>query len=63
MIVNGQKTLLIIVMICFTLYCRGMLNVHASLLPKWRGAAPIIHAVANGDTETGVSIMRIEPFQ
>lgn len=38
-----------------------MLNVHASILPKYRGASPIIHAIRNGDTETGVSIMRIEP--
>lgn len=38
-----------------------MLNVHASLLPKYRGASPIIHAIRNGDAETGVSIMRIEP--
>lgn len=38
-----------------------MLNVHASLLPKWRGAAPIVHAIANGDTKTGVTIMRIKP--
>lgn len=38
-----------------------MLNVHASLLPKYRGASPIIHAIRNGDTETGVSIMKIEP--
>lgn len=43
------------------LSCRGMLNVHASLLPKYRGASPIIHAIRNGDQETGVSIMRIEP--
>ncbi|KAJ8922037.1 hypothetical protein NQ315_008677 [Exocentrus adspersus] len=41
----------------------GMLNVHASLLPRWRGAAPIIYALANGDTETGVTIMRIRPKQ
>nr|CAG4646508.1 EOG090X0BM2 [Macrothrix elegans] len=40
----------------------GMLNVHASLLPRWRGAAPIIHAIMNGDKETGVTIMRIKPF-
>jgi len=40
-----------------------MINVHASLLPKYRGASPIIHAIRNGDTETGVSIMRIEPKQ
>lgn len=37
----------------------GMINVHASLLPKYRGAAPIQRAVLNGDTETGVTIMRI----
>uniref|UniRef100_A0A182T159 Methionyl-tRNA formyltransferase, mitochondrial n=1 Tax=Anopheles maculatus TaxID=74869 RepID=A0A182T159_9DIPT len=42
---------------------RGMLNVHASLLPKLRGAAPIVHAIANGDQRTGVSIMRIKPRQ
>ena len=36
------------------------LNVHASLLPKWRGAAPIERAILNGDKETGVSIMKIE---
>uniref|UniRef100_A0A1Q3F175 Methionyl-tRNA formyltransferase, mitochondrial n=1 Tax=Culex tarsalis TaxID=7177 RepID=A0A1Q3F175_CULTA len=39
----------------------GMLNVHASLLPKLRGAAPIVHAIASGLTETGVTIMRIKP--
>ena len=38
---------------------RGMINVHASLLPKYRGAAPIHRAVINGDRETGVTIMRI----
>lgn len=38
----------------------GMINVHASLLPKLRGAAPVQWAIANGDTETGVSIMRME---
>lgn len=38
-----------------------MLNVHASLLPRWRGAAPIIYAIANGDTRTGVTIMQIRP--
>jgi methionyl-tRNA formyltransferase len=36
---------------------RGCLNVHASLLPRWRGAAPIQAAIAAGDTHTGVSIM------
>ena len=38
----------------------GFINIHASLLPKWRGAAPIQRAIMNGDTKTGVSIMRIE---
>jgi methionyl-tRNA formyltransferase len=33
------------------------LNVHASLLPRWRGAAPIAHAILAGDTETGVTLM------
>lgn len=39
---------------------RGILNVHASLLPRYRGAAPIQWAIANGETETGVSIMQID---
>jgi methionyl-tRNA formyltransferase len=38
---------------------RGMINVHASLLPKYRGAAPIHRAVAAGELETGISIMRV----
>jgi methionyl-tRNA formyltransferase len=38
----------------------GFVNVHASLLPKYRGAAPIQWAILNGDTETGVTIMRID---
>jgi methionyl-tRNA formyltransferase len=37
----------------------GMINVHASLLPKYRGAAPVHRAVMAGDTETGVTIMRL----
>ena len=37
----------------------GMLNVHASLLPRWRGAAPVHRAVLAGDRETGVTIMRV----
>nr|AAK93089.1 LD21457p [Drosophila melanogaster] len=40
-----------------------MINVHASLLPKWRGAAPIIYAIMKGDASTGVSIMKIEPHR
>ena len=39
---------------------RGMINVHASLLPRFRGAAPIQHAILAGDATTGVSIMRME---
>jgi methionyl-tRNA formyltransferase len=39
---------------------RGCLNVHASLLPRWRGAAPIAAAIRAGDSETGVTIMRME---
>jgi methionyl-tRNA formyltransferase len=38
----------------------GCLNVHASLLPKYRGAAPIQWAIANGDAETGVTIMKMD---
>ncbi|CAH1405083.1 unnamed protein product [Nezara viridula] len=41
----------------------GCINVHASLLPRWRGAAPIIHALIAGDTETGVTVMRIHPHK
>ena len=37
----------------------GMINVHGSLLPRWRGAAPVHRAVIAGDTETGVTIMRV----
>ncbi len=38
----------------------GCINVHASLLPRWRGAAPIQRAILAGDTETGISIMIME---
>ena len=38
----------------------GCLNIHGSLLPRWRGAAPIQRAILAGDTETGVSIMQLE---
>lgn len=40
---------------------RGVINIHASLLPRWRGAAPIQRAVLAGDAETGVTLMFIEP--
>jgi methionyl-tRNA formyltransferase len=39
---------------------RGCLNIHASLLPRWRGAAPIHRAIMAGDVETGVCIMQME---
>jgi methionyl-tRNA formyltransferase len=39
---------------------RGCLNVHASLLPRWRGAAPVQRAILAGDAETGVCIMQME---
>jgi methionyl-tRNA formyltransferase len=38
----------------------GCVNVHASLLPRWRGAAPIQRAILAGDTETGVTLMQME---
>lgn len=38
----------------------GCINVHASLLPRWRGAAPIQYAILAGDRETGVSLMRMD---
>ncbi len=39
----------------------GCVNVHASLLPRWRGAAPIQRAILAGDRQTGVTIMQVEP--
>ena len=39
---------------------RGCLNIHASLLPRWRGAAPIQRAIMAGDAETGVCVMQME---
>jgi len=38
----------------------GCLNIHASLLPRWRGAAPLHRAIMSGDTETGVCVMQME---
>jgi methionyl-tRNA formyltransferase len=38
----------------------GCINIHASLLPRWRGAAPIVRAILAGDAETGISIMRMD---
>ena len=39
---------------------KGFINIHASLLPRWRGAAPIQRSIMNLDKETGISIMKIE---
>ncbi len=39
---------------------RGCLNIHASLLPRWRGAAPIHRAIEAGDTETGITLMQMD---
>ena len=44
----------------FTAVPLGFVNVHFSLLPRWRGAAPVERAILAGDTETGVCIMQIE---
>ena len=38
----------------------GCFNIHASLLPRWRGAAPIQRAIMAGDAETGVMVMQME---
>ncbi|KAG8198943.1 hypothetical protein JTE90_015149 [Oedothorax gibbosus] len=39
----------------------GMINAHPSLLPRWRGAAPIVHTILGGDIETGVTITQVSP--
>ncbi|GIY65777.1 methionyl-tRNA formyltransferase, mitochondrial [Caerostris extrusa] len=39
----------------------GIINAHPSLLPRWRGAAPIVHTILNGDSETGVTITQVSP--
>ena len=39
---------------------KGFLNIHASLLPKWRGAAPIQRSILNNETKTGISFMKID---
>jgi len=39
---------------------RGCINIHASLLPRWRGAAPIHRAIEAGDAQTGITIMKME---
>jgi len=44
-----------------TKFKHGMINVHGSILPKLRGAAPIVHAIRTGMKETGITIMKIKP--
>jgi methionyl-tRNA formyltransferase len=39
---------------------QGCINVHASLLPRWRGASPIQHAIMSGDSETGITLMQMD---
>uniref|UniRef100_A0A3Q1BGS0 Methionyl-tRNA formyltransferase, mitochondrial n=1 Tax=Amphiprion ocellaris TaxID=80972 RepID=A0A3Q1BGS0_AMPOC len=41
----------------------GILNVHPSLLPRWRGPAPVFHTILHGDTMTGVTIIQIRPHR
>ncbi|MDA8092864.1 MAG: methionyl-tRNA formyltransferase [Betaproteobacteria bacterium] len=45
---------------CLAIPALGCLNIHASLLPRWRGAAPIQRALLAGDRETGISIMQMD---
>lgn len=45
----------------FIFIYRGMINIHASLLPRWRGASPIIYTILNEDPTTGVSLIKIRP--
>ncbi len=52
---------LIIPTVVLNLFAKGCYNIHASLLPRWRGAAPIHRSLLAGDTETGVTIMEVVP--
>lgn len=52
---------LIIPTVVLNMPTRGCYNIHASLLPRWRGAAPIHRSILAGDTETGVTIMEVVP--
>ena len=52
---------LIIPTVVLNLFTKGCYNIHASLLPRWRGAAPIHRALLAGDAETGVTIMEVVP--
>lgn len=51
---------LILPLSCLTIPRLGCLNIHGSLLPRWRGAAPIHRAIEAGDHETGITIMQME---
>ena len=42
------------------IFPKGVINIHASLLPRWRGAAPIQRAIEAGDKKSGVTIMRVD---
>jgi methionyl-tRNA formyltransferase len=52
---------LIIPTVVLNLFTKGCYNIHASLLPRWRGAAPIHRALLAGDAETGVTMMEVVP--
>jgi methionyl-tRNA formyltransferase len=52
---------LIIPTTVLNMFAKGCYNIHASLLPRWRGAAPIHRALLAGDSETGVTIMEVVP--
>ncbi|MDH3694636.1 MAG: methionyl-tRNA formyltransferase, partial [Gammaproteobacteria bacterium] len=51
---------LLIPQVILTLPALGCINVHASLLPRWRGAAPIARAIEAGDNETGITLMQMD---
>ncbi len=52
---------LIIPTVVLSMFSRGCYNIHASLLPRWRGAAPIHRSILAGDAETGITIMEVVP--
>jgi len=43
------------------MFPHGIINVHPSLLPRWRGASPLIYSILFGDQKVGVSVMKIMP--
>ncbi len=58
MIVAAYGRILPLEVLCLPRY--GCINIHASLLPRWRGAAPIQRAIEAGDTQTGITIMQMD---